>query len=142
EHLRETGQMTTVLLLRAICAGQILFFVEALADLSGVSRARILALLNDRSRRGLKSVYVRAGLPEEAYPAFAIAFDVYVEEGEVVDVKDQYRFTRIMIERILERYKSVSSQDMDGLLAMLRRFASETARDAARNYVQHQIAAA
>ncbi|MEM8796904.1 MAG: DUF2336 domain-containing protein, partial [Pseudomonadota bacterium] len=44
-HLRDTHQMTTVLLLRAICAGQVDFFAEALALLAGVDRQRIMALL-------------------------------------------------------------------------------------------------
>ena len=43
-----------------------------------------------------------------------------------------------MIERILERYKSVAFGEIDDLLSMLRRFSSETARDAAREYMSDQ----
>lgn len=138
-HLRDTQQLTTVLLLRAICAGQVMFFVEALSLLSEVPKNRILALLDDNSNKTLRTLYLKAGLPDHAYPAFSIAFDVYMEEGAVLDPADQYRFTRIMIERILERYRTVNFDDVDDLLAMLRRFASETARDAAREFVNHQI---
>jgi len=97
-----------------------------------------MALLNDNSTRALRTLYLKAGLPEEAYPAFAIAFEVYLEQGSVLDPRDQYRFTRIMIERILERYKSVAFGEIDDLFSMLRRFSSETARDAAREYVSDQ----
>ena len=141
-HLRDTEQLTTVLMLRAICAGQISFFVEALALLSAVDSSRVMALLKDNSNKGLYTLYIKAGLPEEAYPAFSIAFEVYMEEGEVLDSTDQYRFTRIMIERVLDRYRGQQFDGVGELLAMLRRFASETARDAARNYVNLQISAA
>ncbi|MBA4783037.1 MAG: DUF2336 domain-containing protein [Rhizobiales bacterium] len=141
-HLRDTQQLTTVLLLRAICAGQVAFFAEALALLSGIARPRVSALLSDNATKALRTLYVKAGLPDEAYPAFQIAFDVYTEEGAVLDVSDQYRFTRIMIERVLERYRGQHLEGVDDLLTMLRRFASETARDAARNFVHLQIKAA
>ncbi|MEM8840102.1 MAG: hypothetical protein AAGE89_18630, partial [Pseudomonadota bacterium] len=66
------------------------------------------------------------------------------EEGAVDGIQDQYRFTRIMIERILERYRGIGgaagdTAEVDEILSMLRRFASETARDAARDYVQNHI---
>lgn len=141
-HLRDSEQLTTVLMLRAICAGQIMFFVEALALLSGVDNSRVMALLKDNSDKALYMLYKKAGLPEEAYPAFSIAFDVYVEEGAVLDPTDQYRFTRIMIERVLDRYRGQHFDGVGELLTMLRRYASETARDAARNYVNLQISAA
>lgn len=141
-HLRDTQQLTTVLMLRAICAGQIMFFIEALALLSGVDRSRVLALLDANGSKTLYTLYMKAGLPEQAYPAFSIAFDVYVEEGAVLDPTDQYRFTRIMIERVLDRYRGQQFDGVDELLTMLRRFASETARDAARHYVNLQISAA
>lgn len=140
-HLRDSGQLTAVLMLRAICAGQIAFFVEALALLSGVPKNRAMALLGDSPVKTLRALYAKAGLPEEAYPAFSIAFEVYVEEGAVLDSGDQYRFTRIMIERVLERYRGQSFDGVGELLTMLRRFASETARDAARNYVNLHIKA-
>lgn len=141
-HLRDSEQLTTVLMLRAICAGQIMFFVQALSLLSGIDRSRVLALLEDNSNKTLYTLYMKAGLPAQAYPAFSIAFDVYMEEGAVLDPTDQYRFTRIMIERVLDRYRGQQFDGVDELLTMLRRFASETARDAARNYVNLQISAA
>lgn len=141
-HLRDSEQLTTVLMLRAICAGQIMFFVQALSLLSGIDRSRVLALLEDNSNKTLYTLYMKAGLPAQAYPAFSIAFDVYMEEGAVLDPTDQYRFTRIMIERVLDRYRRQQFDGVDELLTMLRRFASETARDAARNYVNLQISAA
>lgn len=138
EHLRDTMQLTPVFLLRAICAGQVHLFVESLSLLCGASTSRVMALLSDNSSRALRTLYLKAGLPEAAYPAFAIAFEVYLEQGSVLDPRDQYRFTRTMIERILERYKSVAYGEIDDLLSMLRRFSSETARDAARDYMSEQ----
>src|SRR5581483_5998581 len=47
-HLRETGQLTAGLLLRALLSGNIELFEQALADLSELPLARVAALVHDR----------------------------------------------------------------------------------------------
>jgi hypothetical protein len=49
---------------------------------------------------------------------------------------------RRIVERVLTRYEGVAGDELDYLLAMLRRFAAEAAREEARFYTADLIAAA
>src|SRR5260221_2284369 len=77
EHLRVTGQLTTALLLRAVCAGNIAFFETALATLARVPEYRIASLLRAGRLGGVRAVYAKAGLPTVAFDAFAAALDTW-----------------------------------------------------------------
>ncbi len=63
-HLRATGQLTAGLILRALLSGNLELFDRALAELSGLPRARVSALLHDRGGASLHALLQRAGLPE------------------------------------------------------------------------------
>lgn len=67
-HLRETGQLTAGLILRALLSGNVTLFEEALADLSGMALARVVGLVHDRGSSGFRAIYEKAGLPDTAYP--------------------------------------------------------------------------
>jgi uncharacterized protein (DUF2336 family) len=70
-HLRESGQLTAGLILRALLSGNLTMFEESLADLSGIALSRVGRLVNDRRSAGFRAVYEKAGLPASAYPASA-----------------------------------------------------------------------
>ena len=72
-HLRESGQLTAGLVLRALLSGNVTLFEQALAELAGMPAARVSALVHDRRGAGFKAVYDRAGLPAPVYPAFRAA---------------------------------------------------------------------
>ena len=65
-HLVETRQLTGGLVLRALVAGNLCFFVEALAQLSGYDRRRVEAIVSDRSGHGFEALYRQSGLPRAA----------------------------------------------------------------------------
>ena len=54
-HLRDSGQLTAGLVLRALLSGNITMFEEALADLSGMSVSRVRGLVHDRRSTGLRA---------------------------------------------------------------------------------------
>jgi hypothetical protein len=45
------------------------------------------------------------------------------------------------VDRVIERYQGITDGEMSELMAMLRRFAAEAARSAARDYVEEARAA-
>ena len=90
----------------------------------------------------LKPIYVKAGLPAAAFEAFAAALDTYRRIAEEGGPRDRYRFTRHMVESVLARYRDITDGEMNELTAMLRRFAADQARDAARDYARAATAAA
>src|SRR6202012_2314655 len=80
-HLHATGQLTAGLILRALLSGNLELFDSALAELSGLPRARGCALLGDRGGASRHALLGRAGLPESTFAAFQIALEASHEIG-------------------------------------------------------------
>ncbi|MCW5696903.1 MAG: DUF2336 domain-containing protein [Bauldia sp.] len=133
EHLRVTGQLTTSLLLRAVCAGNAAFFSAALAVLSRLPERRCRELVFDGKVAALRAVYGRAGLPPVAFDAFMAAIHICRQwRGTIADPQARLRLTRRLVEDVLARYVAITDSEMNELTAMLRRFAADAARAAAR----------
>ena len=135
-HLRESGQLTAGLVLRALLSGNVEMFEQALANLSGLALARVSALVYDKSGGGLRALYDRAGLPASTYAAFSEALAAMREGGFVGDFGAATRLRRRMVERVLTRCADEATLDIEPLLTLLRRFATEAAREEARTFCQ------
>jgi uncharacterized protein (DUF2336 family) len=135
EHLRASAQLTTALLMRAVCAGQLDFFEIALAALAGVPVGRVASLVRARRNSGLRSIYLRAGLPAVAFDAFATAIDAW---GRIANENqaDYYRSTGDVTEAALARYAAIADGAGSEVATTLRRFAAEQAREAAQQYAR------
>ncbi|HEY7459757.1 MAG TPA: DUF2336 domain-containing protein [Xanthobacteraceae bacterium] len=142
QHLVASGQLTGNLMLRALLCGNMQFLIEAFAELSGIRPERVAAILSDRNAHGFRALYERAGLPPAAFGAFRVAIEVMNETGFVGDAYGAATLKRRMIERVLTRYESIAEGELDHLLAMLKRFAAEAAREEARYYTADLVAAA
>ncbi len=138
-HLRESGQLTAGLILRALLSGNMRMFEEALADLSGMKLSRVSGLIHDRSGAGLRAVYQKAGLPSSAYLAFREAIATLQEDGFLGDPSGTMRLKRRMIERVLTRCSGLGNDDIEPLLMLLRRFATEAAREEARLFCEDLV---
>jgi uncharacterized protein (DUF2336 family) len=141
-HLRGTGQLTAGLVLRALLSGNPDLFEEALVELSGLSRSRVAALIHDRSGVSLNALLAKAGLPESTYPAFRAALDASHEIGFIGTVDGATRLRRRMVERVLTQCEQGPSKAAESLLILLRRFATESAREEARLFCDELVAAA
>lgn len=142
EHLRVTGQLTTALLLRAVCAGNVAFFEAALSVLARVPEARVASLVRSGRAGTLRAVYDKAGLPAVAFDAFVAGIETCRRLADEEGPRDRYRFTKHMVESVLARYQDITDGEMNELTSMLRRFAADQAREAARDYVRAAVAAA
>ena len=131
QHLRTTGQLTAGLILRALLSGNSELFEYALAELSGLPLARVSALLHDRGGAGVQALLIRAGLPESTFAAFRVALDVSHEIGFVDTLGGAARLRRQMVERVLTQCET-DQATAEPLLILLRRFATESAREEAR----------
>ncbi|MFL6789614.1 MAG: DUF2336 domain-containing protein [Bradyrhizobium sp.] len=138
-HLRATGQLTAGLILRALLSGNIELFDASLAELSGLSQARVSALLHDRGGAGLQALLTRAGLPESTFAAFRVALEASHEIGYVDTVCGAARLRRRMVERVLTHCET-DRQAAEPLLILLRRFATESAREEARMFCEELVA--
>jgi uncharacterized protein (DUF2336 family) len=140
KHLRESGQLTAGMLLRALLSGNVVLFEEALAELSGVPLDRVTGYIHDRNISGFRALYRKAGLPDSAYPAFREALAAMREGILIGEPGGASRLKRRIVERVLARCATEDEGDMTTLLALLRRFAVEAARDEARMFCDDLIA--
>jgi len=140
-HLRESGQLSSGLILRALLSGNVRLFEEALAELSGMPVARVAALVHDRRAAAFQALYTKAGLPASAYSAFRAALDAMHEVGFVAELGGVAKLKRRMVERVLTRCEREDPEEAGPLLLLLRRFATEAARDEARLLCNELVAA-
>lgn len=138
-HLRTNGQLTAGLILRALLSGNLELFEHALAELSGLPLARVGALLHDRGGASIKALLTRAGLPDTTHPAFRAAVEAIHEIGFVGSDAGAVRLRRMMVERVLTRCET-STDAAAPLLILLRRFATESAREEATAFCDDMIA--
>jgi hypothetical protein len=89
-------------------------------------------LLWDVRGAGLGPLYGKAGLPASLKPAFAAAVAA-LREGRQTDTPEAgARLSRLMIERVLSACHALPPEEAGKLMALLRRFEAEAARDEAR----------
>src|SRR5580704_8457487 len=132
-HLRVTGQLTAGLILRALLSGNLELFDSALSELAELPLQRVSALLHDRGGASLQALLKRAGLPESTFAAFRMALEVSHETGYVDTLGGAARLRRRMVERVLT-HCATDPLAAEPLLILLRRFATESAREEARMF--------
>jgi uncharacterized protein (DUF2336 family) len=141
QHLRQTGQLTAGLLLRALLSGNLSLFEAALADLSGVPHERVGTLVQGGGG-GFRALYARAGLPDKAFPAFREAVAALAEGGFAAEPGGVARLKRRVIERVLAGCEQEECAEVAPLLTLLRRYATEAAREEARLFCHGLVAGA
>ena len=140
QHLRQSGQLTAGMILRALLSGNIVLFEEALTELSGLPLDRVTGYIHDKNISGFHALYRKAGLPDVAYPAFREALAAMRDGILIGEQGGVARLKRRMVERVLTRCASERGPEMASLLALLRRFAVEAAREEARMFCDGLVA--
>lgn len=131
-HLRRTGQLTPALILRAMLARNLAFAEGALAELSGVPAGRVAGLLRDGRGAAFLPLYRKAGLPRSLEPAFEAALSAMAEGGAPDGARAGAQLSRRMVERVLAACAGLPPDEAGKLMALLRRFEADAARDEAR----------
>jgi uncharacterized protein (DUF2336 family) len=132
-HLRMTSQLTAGLILRSLLSGNVELFEISLSELADMPLSRVSALLGDRGVAGLQALLRRAGIPETTFDAFRVALDVHHETGFAGTFRGAANLRRRMVERVLT-HCTTDRDAAEPLLILLRRFATESARDEARQF--------
>ncbi len=139
-HLRTSGQLTAGMMLRALLSGNVVVFEEALAELSGLPIDRVIGYIHDKTIAAFRALYDKAGLPATAYPAFRAAI-LAMREGVLIgEPVGAARLKRRMVERVLGVCADDGGPASASLLALLRRFAVEAAREEARSFCEDLVA--
>ena len=85
-------------------------------------------------------VFDQASLPPSTYPAFKEAIEALREGGFMIEPGGAARLKRRTIERVLTRCENEDIGDLAPLLTLLRRFATEAAREEARLFCDELVA--
>jgi uncharacterized protein (DUF2336 family) len=102
-QMRNTKRLTSNLVVRALCAGDLAFFEAALASMAGIPVDNARLLVHDAGRSGLESLYHKAGLPQAMFPMVRAAVDTMNETGFDGGARDLERFRARVIARVLTR---------------------------------------
>jgi uncharacterized protein (DUF2336 family) len=131
-YLRQSGQLTAGLILRSLLSGHTTLLEAALGELSGMPARRVAGLIAGFRGAGFAALYNRAGLPGGLLPAFRAALEAAREFGFAPESCHTVRLSRSIIERVLTACENVNEGELNGLLALLRRFEAEALREEAR----------
>jgi hypothetical protein len=102
---------------------------------------RICGIVHGRGEGGLRALFGKAQLPPSTYPAFKEAI-LAMREGFVYDAGGAARLKRRMIERVLTRCEDADLGEVAPLMTLLRRFATEAAREEARLFCEELVSEA
>jgi uncharacterized protein (DUF2336 family) len=127
-HLRETSQLTPAFILRAVLSAEMSVVEAAFAELAGMNPKRVGGLLRDRGA-GFAALYRKAGLPLPLYPAFAAALSAARQAAS----GSAGRMSREMVANVIAGCEAgANPTETTALVALLRRFETEAAREEAR----------
>lgn len=112
-------RLTSSIVIRALCVGDVGFFESALAVMANVPLLNARILIHDAGRLGLKTIYDKAGMPLKLLPAVRVAMDVLHETEMDGGAHDTERFRARVIERVLTQFEGLEAEDTDYLLAKL-----------------------
>ena len=130
-HLRVSAQLTPALILRAILSGDLRFAQAALAELAGLPLRRAAGLMRDPASAGFAALVERAGLPASLKPAFRAALTALRELGPDGPAADA-QLSRPVVAWVLSVCAGLPGGEAGPLVALLRRFEAEAAREEAR----------
>ncbi len=140
--MRETGDLTTLLMVRAACFGQIDFLAGVLAEQGGVAPERVTAILVNERRTQLQALLTAAGFAEATHPVFLVAVELWrkVAVGRL-DAGPQ-EVTRLIMERLEGTVPNrVRDAANDDLMSVLRTIHLDAMRANARAHARHLAAA-
>lgn len=131
ERMRETGELTSAFLTRAVAHGQIGFFGSVLVTITGVTEARVKALLDKGSTRALVALLNQAGLRAVTHAPVLTALAICREIAQGRRNTGPQEISWMMLET-LEKSSEGNSQERIALTSLLRRIFLEELRQNAR----------
>ncbi len=128
-RMRAAGTLTVAVLIRALLSGDRAFFVQALAELSGVAERRVAAFARNPASHGFAALYRKARLPAAFLPAFRAA----LAGLEALRPARGDKVSRALAERVIEACAR-GGPDLAPIQSLLWRLAAEAAREDAREF--------
>jgi uncharacterized protein (DUF2336 family) len=128
---RKSGALTVALLMRALVSGDSGLFRQTLVELSGLPEGRVAGFFRNFRGQGFAALYGKAGLPGHFLPAFRAALGVLADGASPRDNQISHNLTM----RLIRACEKLADPNLAPILSMLWRFACESARDDAQEFV-------
>ena len=126
--LARGGRLTSSIIVRAACVGDLAFVETALAVMAGVPVENAGRLVHDVGRRGLEALADKAGVAPRDRIVLRIAVDAAGETELGDGPSDRQRFSETVIERVLTRFDADDAGVRDeDVLYLIRKLESYVA---------------
>ncbi len=132
-YLRVTGQLTAGLALRALLCGQTGLFEATLVELTGMGPRRVAGLIKDPNSNAFAALYAKAGLPAPLMLAFSTALSALSHHQTDAD---DGALRLPVIHAVLARCEAAGEEAFGRLIALLRRFEGDAAREIGRRNME------
>jgi uncharacterized protein (DUF2336 family) len=119
QQMHRNHRLTPLLVLRALCLGDLAFFETAMAIMASVPVSNARILIHDTGGGGLASLYDKAGMPPRLLAAVRVALGVVCGTEFDGGERDHERYRSRVITRILTQFEDLPSEDLDYLLDKL-----------------------
>ncbi|MFA4995384.1 MAG: DUF2336 domain-containing protein [Bdellovibrionales bacterium] len=118
-QMHTNKRLTPSIVFRALFMGDITFFEMAISVMANIPLVNARILIHDAGQLGLKSLYDKAGMPNDFFSMVRGAIDVLHETDLEGDSDDRKHYRATVIERILTKYENMDDENVDYLLRKL-----------------------
>lgn len=123
-HMHERHRLTSSIVIRSLCVGDMRFFEHAMAELTDVPVRNVRRLMRDRGEQGFRSLYRLSPLPPAYYEAVRILLDLALAATHNGRERPE-DFSLRMIDNITANGYDSSVEYMPLLLAIIKGNAGE-----------------
>lgn len=125
DQLYEHGRLTSTIILRALCVGDVDFFENSLSKMTGVPVSNVHILINDAGGKGLAQLCKKSKMSEGLQEIMRVALDVADEMDYDGNPGDRARYRNSMIERVLTHFEErIGAEDVDYLISKVHHASS------------------
>lgn len=123
-HMHKQRKLTSSIVLRSLCVGDMRFFEHAMSELTDVPPDNVRRLMLDAGPQGFKALYRLSPLPPAYYDAVKKLLDLALEATHNGRERPE-DFSHRMVDKIMENGYDSSIEYMPLLLAIIKGNASE-----------------
>lgn len=118
-RLEREDRLTSSMIVRAACCGQIPMVERTLAKKSGVSLSKASLMVHDRGPFGLKTLCTQSGLSDRDFSIIRAAIAIFRDMELKGRQLSREKFQKAMLERILSLPMAFPDEDLDYLFDKL-----------------------
>ena len=111
------ARLTTTLILRVLCTGDMPFFAVCLAAKTELAAGDVLALVEDGKADAVLNICKKAGLPPSVRRAIAAVLKVYAAAKDKQQALTPEVFTPKAVDRLVREYDEISEGTLDSMIA-------------------------